>query len=104
AMLVDVSGPFFDPGVYDIVSGADVIRRFVIHADPAESDLQLTEPDDAAAHIAELLGQDVAVLDIRLTDRTPLEAQVAAARTGYELWNVFLALALICMVLESVLA
>ncbi|MEQ9103408.1 MAG: BatA and WFA domain-containing protein [Rhodothermales bacterium] len=104
ATLVDVSGPFFDPGVYDVASGTDVIRRFVIQSDPAESLLSLMDPDEAAAHLTELTGQDVGVLDIRLADSTPLEAQVAAARTGYELWNVFLGLALICMLLESILA
>jgi hypothetical protein len=104
ATLVDVSGPFFDPGVYDVASGEEVIRRFVIQPDPAESHLQLLDPEQAASHLSELTGLDVGVLDIRLSDSTPLEAQVAAARTGYELWNVFLGLALVCMLLESILA
>lgn len=104
ATLLDVSGPFFEPGVYDIVSGNTIIRRFVVHPDPAESDVRLADTEDVTQHLAELTGTEVDVLDIRLTDNASIEAQVAAARTGYELWNVFLGLALVCMLLEMVLA
>jgi len=104
ATLLDVTGSFFEPGVFDVASGDRVARRFVVHPDPAESMLAPADREDARAHLASLTGGDVQVLDFGLAGGASAGASLEAARTGIELWNVFLALALVCMLLEMVVA
>jgi len=103
-VVLNLGGPFFLPGTYDILSSGQTLRRFVVHPPVAESDLALVDPEDAAAHLSQLSSTDVSVMDLTLTGSASLEEQLRAARTGLELWNVFLGLALLFLVLEMLVA
>ncbi|MDA0874307.1 MAG: hypothetical protein O3C45_04510, partial [Bacteroidetes bacterium] len=102
--VLTLAGPFFQPGVYDVLEGADTRRRVVVHPPAPESDLALMDPDEAAAHLATLTDAEVAVLDVSVSSAAPLEEQLREARTGVELWNVFLALALAFLLAEMVVS
>jgi len=103
-VVLNLTGSFFLPGTYEILAGGDVIRRIVVHLPVAESDLALADPEDVSEHLSQLSGSDVSVMDLTLTGSTTLEEQLRAARTGLELWNVFLGLALLFLVLEMLVA
>jgi hypothetical protein len=102
--VLTVSGSFFQPGVYDVLEGTTIRRRVVVHAPASESDLTLLDPEEAAAHLSTLTDADVAVLQVSMAAAAPLEEQLREARTGVELWNVFLALALAFLVAEMVVS
>lgn len=102
--VVSLEGPFFLPGTYDVRSGDELLRKVIVHAPGSESDLALADPNQVQTHIAELTEQEVAVMQVGLTSAEPLEEQLRAARTGVELWNVFLGLALIFLLAEMVVA
>lgn len=102
--VVTLAGAFFLPGSYDIVAGEDVMRRVVVHPPTAESDLALADPARVADHLSGLTGTEVGVMEVGATSGAPLEEQLRAARTGVELWNVFLGLALIFLLAEMVVA
>lgn len=102
--VVSLEGDFFLPGVYDVTAGNDIQRRVIVHAPRAESDLKLADPQDLAAHLAGLTDAAVNVMDVSLAAGAPLEEQLREARTGVELWNVFLGLALVFLLAEMVVA
>ena len=102
--VVTLEGPFFLPGSYDVMAGGSVERRIVVHPPATESNLALADPESMTAHFASLTDADVGVMEVGLVSGTPLEEQLRAARTGVELWNVFLGLALIFLLAEMVVA
>lgn len=102
--VITLSGSFFLPGSYDVLAGEEVLRRVVVHPPGAESDLALADPVSVAQHFSELTGTEVGVMEVGLTSGAPLQEQLSAARTGVELWNVFLGLALIFLLAEMVVA
>jgi len=103
-VVTTLTGAYFLPGSYDVVAGDDVLRRVVVHPPTAESDLALAEPEAIADHLSALTGADVSIMEVGVTSGAPLEEQLRAARTGVELWNVFLGLALIFLLAEMVVA
>lgn len=102
--VLTLAGAFFQPGVYDVLEGTTIRRRMVVHAPASESDLSLLDPEEAAAHLATLTDADVAILDVSVASAAPLEEQLREARTGVELWNVFLTLALAFLLAEMVVS
>ncbi|ARA93901.1 hypothetical protein AWN76_012520 [Rhodothermaceae bacterium RA] len=91
------------PGIYDVRTGDRLIRRVVFNLDPRESDLRPEALPEAAARLGQAVGTEVQVLDVRGgLDR--VAAALEAERTGVELWNVFLMLALGFLVAEMIVA
>jgi hypothetical protein len=102
--VVTLEGPFFLPGSYDVTASGVVERRIVVHPPASESDLALADPETISDHFSSLTDADVGVMNVGLVSGAPLEEQLRAARTGVELWNVFLGLALIFLLAEMVVA
>ena len=105
AMLLDVEGRVIDvPGIFDVRSGDQLIRRVASNVDVSESDLSSYDEGDASERLAEAVDQDVRVIDARGDEARQVVQAIAARRTGLELWNVFLLLALLTLVAEMVVA
>ena len=103
-VVINLAGTFFLPGTFEIIASGKTIRRFVVHPSPDESDLALADPAGVAEHLSLLSGTEVSVMRLSLTGSTALGDQLRAARTGVELWNVFLGLALVFLVLEMIVS
>jgi hypothetical protein len=93
-----------EPGAYAVEVGGRVIRRVVANPDPRESDLARMEPPDAVDALGTRFGIDADVLGIEAGDPVAARAAVTAQRQGVELWNVFMGLALLFLVLEMIVA
>lgn len=102
--VVSLDGPFLIPGTYDVLGAGQLVRKVIVHPPAAESDLTLSDPASLEPHIREITGAETGVVNVGLNAEQPLEQQVRAARTGVELWNVFLGLALIFLLAEMVVA
>ena len=73
-----------------------------MHSGSAESVLQTLEPDEAREILEAALGSSVEILDLSGTNQEEIRARISAIRTGVELWNVFLGLALLMLLAEMV--
>ncbi|NNF04836.1 MAG: VWA domain-containing protein [Rhodothermales bacterium] len=104
AVLADLRGPYFRPGYYEVTADGDRQRVIVVQPPAAESDLRLVDRDDLADRFVEETGIEASVLRVNAVDEAALERRLAEARTGVELWNVFLALALGFLLLEMLVA
>ncbi|QXD17098.1 BatA domain-containing protein [Rhodocaloribacter litoris] len=103
AVLLQLDATVRQPGIYDIRAGEALVRRVAFNLDPRESDLQRLPPGEAAARLSEHTGTRVQVLAVPGGREAVAEALVAG-RTGVELWNVFLLLALVFLVAEMFVA
>jgi hypothetical protein len=90
------------PGVYEVKAGDVLLRRIAFNLDARESDLTPFSASEAQARLQQALGREVAVLDGSSPQR--LTEALTAQRTGAEVWNVFLVLALVCLVAEMLVA
>ena len=88
------------PGVYRLASGETVLRSVAVNTDPAESDLTRADSEETTAFFRRLgimqtteLGAD-----------SNVQQAVAEVRFGVELWKYMLALALLCALLEMIIA
>ena len=102
--VATLEGDFFLPGVYDVIESDRVLQRIVVHPPATESDLSLMDPMEAADHLSGLTSASVDVIDVSLSSGALLEEQLRQARTGVELWNVFLGLALVFLLIEMVIS
>jgi hypothetical protein len=102
--VVSLEGPFMLPGTYDVLGAGTLVQQVVVHPPTSESDLALSDPESVQDHVREVTGAEIGVVDVGLAAAEPLEQQLRAARTGVELWNVFLGLALIFLLAEMVVA
>ena len=103
-IVTTLSGPYFLPGIYDVMAGEDIERRVIVHPSAAESDLTLADPDAVADQLSTLTATQVGVMEVGMTSGAPLEEQLRTARTGLELWNAFMGLALLFLLAEMVVA
>lgn len=104
AVLLQTDGSLRTPGLYDLRSGDQLVRRLAVNLDPAESDLTPLAPDDAQDALATALDHDVRLLQIGDTGADGVLAALSAERTGLELWNLFLLLALGFLIAEMLVA
>ncbi|MBN1212832.1 MAG: BatA domain-containing protein [candidate division Zixibacteria bacterium] len=96
ALVVKVA-PTDLPGIYSIRYQGREIDRFAVNIDPAENDLTAADRDRFAAALG--------VGDYRnLQDDRELASVISEFRYGRELWQLFLWLAVIFVILEIILA
>ena len=103
-VVTTLGGAFFLPGSYDVMAGSEMVRRVLVHPPALESDLALADPEVAADHLSDLTAAQVDIVKVGVASGAPLDEQLRAARTGVELWNVFLALALVFLLAEMVVS
>jgi hypothetical protein len=104
ATLLETDAAIRTPGIYDVMAGEEMVRRVAFNLDARESDLQGEAPDAAADRLTQAVGVPVRVFDAEGRAPEEVAATVEARRAGLELWNVFLALALLFLVAEMLVA
>lgn len=104
AVLLATDASLRTPGIYDVMAGATLVRRVAVNLDSRESDLAAFTPDEAANRLAAATGIPVRVLDVEGAGALGVIEAIQAERTGVELWNVFLLLALLFLVAEMLVS
>lgn len=105
ALLLTLEGSALDQlGVYDVRTEDELVRRIAVNVDESESDLRTLDPREARDRLAEAIGQDVQLVELDGTRASEAVASLLHERTGVELWNLFLLLALIFLLAEMVVA
>ncbi len=115
ATLLQLDNTTRVPGIYDVVANETQVRRIAMNLDDAESDLVRLAPDDAVLELRNTLGNTlgndglgndaVQLLDAAGADGVSRVMEtLREQRTGVELWNVFLLLALIFLIAEMLVA
>ncbi|HEX7071699.1 MAG TPA: hypothetical protein VF190_12875, partial [Rhodothermales bacterium] len=104
AVLLSVTNQHRVPGIYDLYDGQMLVRRLAANVDRKESDLTTLEAGDVAESLRNATGATVRVLDVRDGEFDDPRAAIQAQRSGVELWNVFLLLALGFLVAEMIVA
>ena len=102
ATLVSVDEQVSEPGVYDVRSGSELVRRIAFNLPEEESRLTSVSGDEAKEILEERFRTPVAVLSPEPTGAQALATELREARLGVELWNVFLAVALLLLLAEMV--
>ncbi|MEX1055146.1 MAG: hypothetical protein WED81_03890, partial [Rhodothermales bacterium] len=105
AVLLHVEGDVVrTPGIYDVRSGNELARRIAFNIDASESDLATLSSGDGAERLGHAVGAEVDVIDVSGGRPSDVMRAVAARRTGVELWNLFLFLALLALIAEMAVA
>ncbi|MBL7977167.1 MAG: BatA domain-containing protein [Bacteroidetes Order II. Incertae sedis bacterium] len=103
-MVISVDEAIQQSGLYDVMQGDRVLRKVAVNADSRESDLVRMPPEEGKQQIEQMTGTSVRMVDVGAgTDRQIKEA-IGTARFGQNLWNVFLFLALLCLLAEMFVA
>ena len=92
------------PGVYDVTDGTTVLRRLALNPDARESDLIPLAPAEAARRLEAMTGAEVRVMDASGGRGLAAADRLAEGQADVELWNVFLMLALLCLIAEMLVA
>jgi hypothetical protein len=103
-VIVDIDPTLAEPGMYSVMDGDRLVRRIALNVDAHESDLTPLNPAEAARHLESLTGAPVQVLDASAGRGLAAAHRLAEGHAGVELWNVFLLLALLCLVVEQMVA
>lgn len=100
--LISLTGLLVEPGHYEVRVDGALQRLVAVNVDTQESALALSPAEEAQA----LLGQrsDATVTALDVSGSAPLAETVTEARRGADLWNVFLALALLFLAAEMLVA
>ncbi|MEM6646178.1 MAG: BatA and WFA domain-containing protein [Bacteroidota bacterium] len=104
ATLLQTDATLQEAGIYTVQAGDQVLRRVAFNLDNRESDLRTLAPDAAAEQLSAALDHEVQVLDVGDGDVEQLMTALTQERSGIEIWNVFLMLALLFLVAEMVVA
>ena len=105
ASLIELDASFELPGVYDVQNGEALLRKIAMNLDNRESDLSTYEPDEAREFMESYTDGPVRTLDLASTGgASRVLEELQQEKTGIELWNVFLLLALIFLVIEMLVA
>ncbi len=105
ALLLQFDTDLQKPGIYDVMSGDQLVRRIAFNLDEQESDLQVIPRENALPQLEAMTNGSVRVLDAAASGGVSrVMESLQQERTGIELWNVFLLLALIFMVAEMLVA
>ncbi|NNE71071.1 MAG: VWA domain-containing protein [Rhodothermales bacterium] len=100
--LVSLTGLLEEPGHYEVRVDGVLHRLVAVNVDTRESALALAQPAEAASLLAQRSDAPITPLDVSGSE--PIADTVAEARRGADLWNVFLALALLFLAAEMIVA
>jgi hypothetical protein len=103
-VLLEIDAGVTEPGVYDVLDGERLVRRVAFNGSARESDLAVLDAEEARRRLAEATGAEVRLLDATAGRGVAAAERIAEERTGVELWNVFLLLALVFLVAEMLVA
>ena len=103
ASLLQLDPTMQTVGIYDVMSGDQRVRQVAMNLNSEESDLNVLEESEGVPALEAIAGP-VRVLDTSTGGIERAMASLQEERTGIELWNVFLMLALIFMVAEMLVA
>ena len=92
------------PGIYEIRTGEELVRRIAFNLNSRESNLYTLPPEDAVSHLTDMAGKEVFLLDSLDHGVEGIVQTIIDERTGVEIWNVFLVLALIFLLGEMYVA
>lgn len=105
ALLLSIEGhAVVRPGIYEVRSGETLIRRVAFSMDASESDLSAFGHREARDRLQDVLDHNVQLIDAGGERPEDVLEAISAQRTGLELWNVFLLLALLTLVAEMLVA
>ena len=105
ASLIELDTGFELPGVYNVQSGETLLRRVAMNLDTRESDLSTYEPEEAREFVEKYSTGPVRTLDLAASGGAGrMLEELQQEKTGIELWNVFLLMALIFLVIEMLVA
>ncbi len=105
AMLLQLDDAGQIPGIYDVMAADKQVRRIALNLDVDESDLLRQLPEESIAGLGKMSDGDVRLLDtIAAGGVSRVMETLREERTGIELWNVFLMLALIFLIAEMLVA
>ena len=105
AALIELDDSFELPGVYHVQSGETLVRKVAMNLDIRESDLSTYKPEDAKEIIEEFAAGPVRTLDLVSSGgANRVLEELQQEKTGIELWNVFLLMALIFLVIEMLVS
>ncbi|MDX1741385.1 MAG: hypothetical protein R3178_08840, partial [Rhodothermales bacterium] len=104
-MLITAGPGISVPGSYDVVVGDRLVQKLSANLDPAESDLRTMQAEEAAEALRGPRNVDVAAIAAPMSDVDGgLADAVATMRSGVELWNVFLGVALVFLLAEMLVS
>lgn len=95
AVLLDVGDAVAEAGLYRVMQGDRVLRVVAVNEDARESDPAALDPEEAARRLGAATGRPVRVLNAAAAGIEVGEGE------GVPLWTIFLALALACLVAET---
>lgn len=105
ASLIELDANFQVPGVYDVRNGEALLRKIAMNLENRESDLSAHPPDEARELVEGYGTGTVRTLDLAATGgANRVLEELQQEKTGIELWNVFLLMALIFLVIEMLVA
>ena len=105
AMLVETDASLRTPGIYEVYADDEFVQRVPLNLDPRISNLERAPAEEAAASLADVLRhEDVRPLDLQAGDEVRASDVVQARQAGTEIWNVFLLLALIFLLVEMIVS
>ncbi len=102
--LVTLGQELARPGVVEVRTGDRLARMLAANVDSTEFDLTVADAGEAATTLAGSSQVDIEVLPASDLGPDRFASAVSELRTGVELWNVFLVLALTFLLAEMVVA
>ncbi|WP_051141226.1 vWA domain-containing protein [Salisaeta longa] len=103
ATVLSVGANLHTTGWYDVRTADSLVQRVAVNLAPEESNLRALAPDSIAQHLSAVFGQSVQVVAPENLQAATVTSALRASQTGTEIWNVFLLLALLCLVAEMLL-
>ena len=105
ASLMQIDESIQLAGIYEVRAGEQLMRKVALNLDVRESDLSTYTQDEARTMVEALSEGPVRILDLASSGGIArVLDDLQEEKTGVELWNVFLLLALIFMVIEMLVA
>ena len=95
----------YEVGIYRIREGTADLLLFAVNHRPEESDVRLLSVDEAQQRLETYAGAPVHVINTRALDaHLQLPQVLKEIKSGIELWNVFIGLALLFLIAEMIVA
>jgi hypothetical protein len=104
ATLLQTGANLHTPGIYDIWAADTLVRRIAVNLAARESDVRTVVADSAAAQLGRVAGMPVRAIGSEASTAASVAETLRTQRTGTEIWNVFLLLALIFLLAEMLVA